>query len=67
MNTLTPLPYYAPQVIQTVSGKGNMVAGRDLNIRTERVVRKTVDHQETDPIPEGTDAARSSALLCYDP
>ena len=47
MNTLTPLPSDSPQVIQAVSGKGNMVAGRDLNIRTERVVRKAV--VQTDP------------------
>lgn len=47
MNTLTPLPSDSPQVIQAVSGNGNMVAGRDLNIRTERVVRKTV--VQTDP------------------
>ena len=47
MNTLTPPPSDSPQVIQAVSGNGNMVAGRDLNIRTERVVRKTV--VQTDP------------------
>jgi hypothetical protein len=47
MNTLTPSPSDSPQVIQAVSGNGNMVAGRDLNIRTERVVRKTV--VQTDP------------------
>jgi hypothetical protein len=47
MNTLTPPPIDSPQVIQAVSGNGNMVAGRDLNIRTERVVRKTV--VQTDP------------------
>lgn len=47
MNTPTPLPHDAPQVIQTVLGKGNVVAGRDLNIRTERVVRKAVI--QTDP------------------
>ena len=46
MNTLTPLPQ-APQVIQTISGKGNMVAGRDLNIRAERVVHRAV--VQTDP------------------
>lgn len=47
LNTPKPLPNDAPQVIQTVSGKGNMVAGRDLSIHTERVVRKTV--VQTDP------------------
>jgi hypothetical protein len=47
MNTLTPLPSDSPQVIQAVSAKGNKVAGRDLNIRTERVVRKAV--VQTDP------------------
>jgi len=47
LNTLTPFPNNAPQVIQMVSGKGNMVAGRDLNIHTERLVRKTV--VQTDP------------------
>jgi hypothetical protein len=47
MDTLTPLPNEAPQVIQAVSGKGNMVAGRDLNIHTDRVVRKTI--VSTDP------------------
>ncbi len=47
MNTLTPLSSDSPQVIQAVSGNGNMVAGRDLNIRTKRVVRKVV--VQTDP------------------
>jgi len=47
LNTLPPLPNEVPHVIQTVSGKGNMVAGRDLNISTERVVRKTI--VQTDP------------------
>jgi hypothetical protein len=46
-NTIKPLPNDAPQVIQLVSGKGNMVAGRDLSIHTERLVRKTV--VQTDP------------------
>lgn len=47
LNTLTPPPQYESQVIQSVSGKGNMVAGRDLSIHTDRVVHKTVVH--TDP------------------
>jgi hypothetical protein len=41
-NSLTPLPKDTPQVTQMVSGKCNIVAGRDLSIHTERVVRKTV-------------------------
>ena len=47
MNKLTPLPSDSPQLIQAVSGNGNMVAGRDLKIHTERVVPKTV--VQTDP------------------
>jgi hypothetical protein len=47
LNMPTLRPNDSPQVIQTVSGKGNMVAGRDLSIHTERVVRKTV--VQTDP------------------
>lgn len=47
LNTIKPLPNDAPQVTQLVSGKGNMVAGRDLSIYTERLVRKTV--VQTDP------------------
>jgi hypothetical protein len=45
----TPLPRHenSVHVIQAVNGKGNMVAGRDLNIVTERVVKKTV--VQTDP------------------
>jgi hypothetical protein len=42
LNTHSPLHDNAPQVIQTVSGKGNVVAGRDLSIHTDRVVRKVV-------------------------
>jgi len=47
LNKLKPLPNDVPQVIQTVSGKDNIVAGRDLSIHTKRVVRKTV--VQTDP------------------
>ena len=47
LNTIKPLPNDAPQVTQLVSGKGNMVAGQDLSIYTERLVRKTV--VQTDP------------------
>ena len=45
----TPLPRHenSVHVIQAVNGKGNMIAGRDLNIVTERVVKKTV--VQTDP------------------
>jgi hypothetical protein len=32
---------------QTISGKGNFVAGRDMHVSTEKVVRKTV--VQTDP------------------
>lgn len=47
LNTYLPLPNDLPDVSQTVSGSGNMVAGRDLNLHTDRVVCKTVVH--TDP------------------
>ncbi len=47
MNTLTPAPNDSPQVIQIVSGKSSIVAGRDVSIRTERIVQKTV--VQTDP------------------
>jgi hypothetical protein len=47
LNTPLPRPENSAQVIQTVNGKGNMVAGRDLNIVTERVVKKTF--VQTDP------------------
>ena len=36
-----------PQIIQTVEGQSNIVAGRDLNIHTKRIVRKTT--VQTDP------------------
>ncbi|MFC4677313.1 HNH endonuclease [Desulfovibrio legallii] len=47
LNTPLPRPENSVHVIQAVNGKGNMVAGRDLNIVTERVVKKTV--VQTDP------------------
>ncbi|MDY0300027.1 MAG: HNH endonuclease [Trichlorobacter sp.] len=47
LNTPLPCPESPSQVFQTVNGKGNMLAGRDLNIVTERVVKKTV--VQTDP------------------
>jgi len=47
LNTHLPPPKDVPQVVQAVSGKGNIVAGRDLSIHTDRVVRKTV--VQTDP------------------
>ncbi|MEW8507197.1 MAG: HNH endonuclease signature motif containing protein [Candidatus Thiodiazotropha sp.] len=47
LNTPRPPQKSTVQVLQTVNGKGNMVAGRDLNIVTERVVKKTVI--QTDP------------------
>ncbi len=47
LDTHSPVSDDSPHVFQRVSGKGNMVAGRDLSIYTERVVRKAV--VQTDP------------------
>lgn len=60
----TPLPpHESPaHIFQTVNGQGNMVAGRDLHILTERVVKKTV--VQTDP--GGKHIANSTARKIQD-
>lgn len=47
LNTPVPEENTSVQIVQNVSGQGNITAGRDLNILTERIVKKTV--VQTDP------------------